>query len=181
MRALFTAAVAALFLNFCGAADAGDGCCKLVSCGDACCDGCGPTVLCCQPEVKTEKIMRHCFEVECKHICIPPVQLPNCGNSCLGSLFGGNDCAPDQCGAGCSDGCGPACTTCCEDKSLLGQLCSKLTDCRIRTVNTYKKKEYECGEKCVVTWKVVCMPAAGCGKCGDGCGSQPSCCAPLSR
>jgi hypothetical protein len=137
----------------------------------------------CQPVVKTEKIKRHCFEVECEYVCIPPVQLPKCGGGFCGLFGGGCDgCSETECAA-------PGCTTDCAEcgagtcgngnDSLLGRLCSKLTDCRIRKVNTFKKKEYECGEKCVVEWKVVCVPAIGCDKsCGEGCYTAPDCCAP---
>ena len=114
---------------------------------------------CCQPEYKTEKIKRHCYKTECKAICIPPVTLPCCR---LSRCFGGSV----------SDGC---CDDDCRSSGLLQKLCSKLTACRIRHVNTYKKVEYECGTKCVCEWKVV-SSAVGC--CDQGCTDTGAHCTP---
>jgi len=113
----------------------------------------------CQPECKTVKVTRHCFETECKPICIPPVTLPCCG---LKKFFGGS--GTDAC---CDDGC--------HKNGLMQKLCSKLTAGRIRHVNTYSKKEYECGTKCVCEWKVVC---GGAGCCEQGCCDSGTLCTP---
>lgn len=45
----------------------------------ACCHVCGQKV--CYPEAKVEKETRHCWEVECKEICIPAIRFPwmKCG------------------------------------------------------------------------------------------------------
>ncbi|HIK94645.1 MAG TPA: hypothetical protein EYG03_22090 [Planctomycetes bacterium] len=115
--------------------------------------------LSCQAECKIVKVTRHCFETECKPICIPPVTLPCCR---LKKLFGGagnDECSDDAC----------------RRNGLLHRLCSKLTAGRIRHVNTYSKKEYECGTKCVCEWKVVCR-GAGC--CELGCCNDGSLCTP---
>jgi hypothetical protein len=120
-------------------------------CGPCTSPGCAESCsLCCQQECKTEKLKRHCYKTECKPICIPPVTLPCCR---LSRCFGGSA----------SDGC---CDDDCRNSGLLQKLCSKLTACRIRHVNTYKKVEYDCGTKCVCKWKVVPC-AAGC--CDQGC------------
>lgn len=106
--------------------------------------------LCCQPEYKTEKIKRHCYQTQCKAVCIPPITLPCCRLSRCFRGVAADGCCDDDC---CNSG-------------LLQKLCSRLTTCRIRHVNTYKKVEYECGTKCVCEWKAV--------PCATGCCEQES-------
>lgn len=154
---------------------------KPSGCNKECCFSCEPTRLCCQGEVKTVTVKKHCYEVECEDICIPPVTLPKCrlwANECCDS----SDCCCDGCGCateGCQNTCGETCGS--KSPGWLQKLCSKLTACRIRSVNRMKKKEYEV-EECVYEWTVTCMPNPGCGKgCADNCGSPPSCCAPCGE
>lgn len=164
--------------------------CKPENCGDARTDCCQPTCLICQAHVTTEKITRQCFETDCKYVCVPPVKLPF-GNGCLPRLCSGihgDDCGPacGGCGGqGCAE-CSGVCTSDgCNSDGLLTRLCSRFAEGRIRAVRSYTKKEYDCGEKCVVTWKVVCAPINSCGdyakSCGEACRAPSSCCAPCSR
>ncbi len=160
-------------------ARAGCGASKPAGCSESSCGSCEPGFLCCQNKIKTVKVKKHCYEVECDHVCIPPVCLPKC------PLFGaGDDCCNDgtngcggDCGAqGCQD-----CSQCKQEKGFFGRLCSKLTDCRIRKVHTLNKNEYEV-EKCVCDWSVVFMQPPGCGKsCGEECCAPASCCAPCGE
>lgn len=149
--------------------------------GEGCCSSCEPARLCCQNEVKTVTVKKHCYEVECEDICIPPVTLPKCslwGNKCCDR----SDCCSDGCGCG-TEGCQDSCGESCGPKSpgWLQKLCSTLTACRIRQVNRMKKKEYEV-EECVCEWSVVCLPNSGCAKgCADDCGPPASCCAPCGE
>lgn len=151
------------------------GICKLgSSCGD-----CGqksrcPSDYCCVPECKSEKVMRSCYETDCEAVVIPPVTLPCCKCS-LKKLFRKGGCSEGGCGS-CDNGC-------CND-SLLHKLCSKFTKCRVRCVNTYSKKEYERGTKCVCEWKAVCKSSCGTTGCGTTPCSEteaqcePECCVP---
>ena len=132
-------------------------------CGDACCDAgcckssCCPGDYCCEAECKTVPLKRHCFETECKAVVVPPITLPCCKCG-LARLFGRNHCKAGCSDAGCSE------NACCNN-GILHKLCSGLTKCRVRCVNTYKKKEYECGTKCVCEWKAVCRTDC----CENGC------------
>ena len=157
--------LAALLLVGVSAAQAG--LCKLGricgdSCSSECCDqSCCPNDYCCVAECETEKLKLHCWETETKPVAIPAVRLPNCGR-CLKKLFRRGGCDA----AGCADGCDSGCSS----GGLMSRLCSKFTKCRVRCVSTYKKKEYECGTKCVCEWKAV--KTGGCGtssSCGTGC------------
>lgn len=138
-----SAALIVALMCVCSAAFAECGPCTLPGCSDSC-------RLCCQPEYKTEKVKRHCFQTECKPICIPPVTLPCCRLSSCFRRAGDGSCCDDDC----------------RNIGLLQKLCSRLTACRIQHVNTYKKVEYDCGTKCVCKWNVVPC-AAGC--CDQGC------------
>ena len=132
--------------------------CTNQGCQASCC----PADYCCIGDCKTEPLKQKCFETKCEAVCIPPVKFPCCG-CCFGKL-----CGRGKCG-GCGDGCGGV--SCCNSSGgngLISKLFGKFAKCRVRCVNTYKKKEYECGAKCVCTWKAV---PAGCGSCGDGCGT----------
>ena len=182
MRSLFLCtAFAALTAFATPSAMAQCGNCKPADCGESCCGSCEPSWLCCQAECKMETIKKHCYEVECDYVCIPPVRLPEC------RLFG-RQCGSNGDGSGqsCCDGCGGEgcqnCSACNENKGLFGRLCSKLTDCRIRKVNKLKKKEYEV-EVCVCEWDVVCCAPPGCCSkgCGDTCAAPPLYCAPCGE
>lgn len=50
------------------------------------CHSCGRKVCC--PEVKVKKETRHCWEVECKEVCIPAVRFPwmDCGQFLCGRV-----------------------------------------------------------------------------------------------
>lgn len=146
------------------------------SCGDSCSDECSMQSCCasdyyCKCDPKEVDIKQHCFETECKPMVIPAVKLPCCKCK-LKSLFGGrcgNDSGCRGCGdGGCSDS-GSRCTG-----GLLSKLCSNLTKCKVRCVNTYKKKEYKCGKKCVCEWSAE----PKCGGCGSGAPCAADCCAP---
>ncbi len=116
-----------------------------------CCDNvdCSPCSYTCCPTVKTEKVKKHCWETECKPVCIPKVQCP------LFNFFRKDKCDP------CTevDACGRP----------LSSLCAE-----VRMVKKLKKVEYEC-EKCVVEWNVRCV-SPGCGKCCDTIGAPGGCC-----
>ncbi len=151
-------------------ADCGAG--KPDGCGETCWGTCEPMWLFCRAQVKTVKVRKECYEVECEYVCIPPVSLPTC------SLFGGDGCKnTNRCNGACG-GCGTeGCESCAErdcGPGLLGRICSVFTDCRIRKVSRLKKKESEV-EDYVCEWSVVCMQSAGCGKC-----CYDSSCAPAS-
>lgn len=173
---LMSAALAATMAFCCGPAHAD---CDFLkpSCSDRdCCGSCEPVWLCCQGQPKSVKTTRHCYDVECKYVCIPPVTLPECcwfGKSCDCS---GGDCA-EGCDAGCGNDCGEDCTEC-PSPGLFRRLCAKFTDCRIRKVHRMKKQEHD-QQECVWEWKVVRMAPPGGDKCcDDSCGPPVSCCAP---
>ena len=152
-----------------GQADVGT--CKPDGCGDTCISSCQPTNLSCQNTVKIKKVKKHCYNVECSYICIPPVRLPPCPFPFFrSSNNSGRDGTCNECGVeGCQDS--PRCHA---ESGILGSLFSKLTGCRIRQVRKMKKQEYEV-EECVWEWSVACTQDSGGGK---GCGEQ--CCAPAS-
>jgi hypothetical protein len=123
--------------------------------GDCCCPSCGKT---CQAEQVTIKTKHHCFEVECKDICIPSFRWPwemakktcNSGSCDIGCTSG---CCDKGCKGKCPDcpsqcdGCPPKCGT-------------------VKTVKVLKKKEYEC-EHCGYEWKIFSVGTTGC--CNGGC------------
>ena len=166
-------AAAIIFAFTCPPADAGGflkpGCSDLSSC-----DGCEPC-WCCQGQPKKVKRTRHCFDVECETICIPPVTLPTC------AWFGGNgrcedNCCPDDCG----DDCAAECSVC-RSPGWLRRICAKLTDCRIRTVHRIKRQEHDI-EGCEWEWTAVCTGCRDGGKCcTNACSTPGSCCAPCGE
>ncbi len=175
-----TLSVAAVLIVVLTGQPAGAGCgfLKPLCCDNDCCGSCEPQWLCCQREVKTVKVTRHCYDVECEYVAIPPVTLPCC------SLFG-NGCCEDDCGEcdACTDECGEGCGEDCDRCSpgLFRRLCNRLTACRVRKVHRMKKKEHEV-QQCVSEWSVVRMAPPGCGKCcDDDCVAPPSCCAPCGE
>ena len=149
MKIIQSLAVMCVLLSYTSSVEAGffNGKAKPAGCCDnARCEPCSYT---CCPEVKTVKVKKYCWEVECKPVCIPKVNCP------LFSFFRKDNCDP------CTelDACGRP----------LSSLCAE-----VRTVKKLKKVDYEC-EKCVVEWKVQCT-TPGCGKCCDGFGVPGSCC-----
>ena len=178
---LLCAAIAALTAISAPSVIAQCGDCKPTGCGESCCGSCEPAWLCCQAECKMEKVKKHCYEVECEYICIPPVRLPDCCPFGGGCKDGNDGCNQSSCGSCGQEGC-QECATCTEEKGFFRKLCSKLTDCRIRKVNKLKKKEYEV-EVCVCKWDVVCCAPPGyCSKgCGDNCAAPPMYCAPCGE
>lgn len=139
------------------------------SCTPQCSEStCCPADYCCVGECKDETLKQECFESECKPVVIPPVKFPS--GCCFSKLCrrGKNSCNSDGCGdSGCNGSCGGG------SNSLISKLFGKFGKCKIRCVSTYKKKEFECGTKCVCSWKAVRKDgcdASGCGAvCGDGC------------
>lgn len=79
----------------------------------------------CCPEVKCVPVTRHCFEVECEEICVPGVTFYL--NRLLHRCKGKGDC-------------------CCAD------FCPNPG--KVKCVKTFKKVEYECGEKIVCDWSL---------------------------
>lgn len=79
MRQRFASVLVTGLCLLAGAAQANDGCCKPVGCGAA--PGCGSYLLTCRAEVTLEPVKKTCWEVQCEHICIPPVRFPwqKCG------------------------------------------------------------------------------------------------------
>ena len=157
---VMTALVLAFSVN--AIAEAGDGCCKPSGCGSS---ACGSYLLICKGDAKLEPVKKTCWDVECKPICIPPVRFPwqknGCGDGC------GDDCGADDCGAeSCTD------SGCSEKSSWCDGLCG-LGECRIRYVKKMKKVEYECGQKCVYSWKVENLGRVGC--CKPACWSDGAC------
>ena len=159
---------------------------RRASCGDGCAAGCPsnsccPSDYCCKCESEEVDIKRHCFETECKPVVIPAIKMPCCKCK-LKNLFRGR-CGSDSGCCGCGDtgrgGCGNNC-----GGGLLNKLCSKLTKCKVRCVNTYEKKEYECGTKCVCKWSAEpkCGSGSDCCDTGASCAADcyaPACCAPV--
>lgn len=142
------------------------------------CGSCGPVWLCCQGQPKTVNTTRHCYDVECEYVCIPPVTLPACCRFLSDQHCAGDSCAED-CAEGCDDDCGESCDSC-SPPNLLQRVCAKFTDCRIRKVHRLKKQEQDIQE-CEWEWSVVRMAAPGCCKdCGESCCPPVSCCAPCS-
>ena len=88
----------------------------------------------CHCEVTKEegKVKKHCYEVECKQICIPKVRIPW---HLLGQAFSnGSKCDTGDCDAG---------------------DCSQKPCGEVRTIRVLKKKEYEC-KVCKCKWTAVC-------------------------
>lgn len=140
-------------------------CNRRAECGDSCSADCCPSDFCCKCESEVVDVKRHCFETECKPVAIPGIKMPCCKCK-LKKLFRGHCGSDDGC---CDSGC---CNDCCGG-GLLTRLCSKLTECKVRCVKTYKKKEYDCGKKCVCKWSAE--PKRGNG----GCCETGAACAPF--
>ncbi|MBW3539513.1 MAG: hypothetical protein KY476_04520 [Planctomycetes bacterium] len=116
------------------AAAADHACSATSACGD--CAGCPPCAAkICRPEVKTEKLKKTCYNVECKPICVPDITFPwekpqvECG--CAGCVGGEGAC----------EGWQPRCG-------------------RVKYVKVFEKDSIEIGETCVCEWKIEDAPAA---------------------
>mgnify|MGYP006969389980 CR=1 FL=1 len=140
--------------------------CKPPACGAMEC------VLTCRPVVKKVPIEKERFNVECEFICVPPVQLPR-----FCRLLGGG-CDHDVCETACTNDCRARSAAATRFPWQAGGKCTKCD--RIRKVHRLSREEYECGEKCVVEWKLECVcrpiqckPAGACGS-----GDHPGSCAP---
>lgn len=108
----------------------------------------------CVCESKLEPVKRRCWETKCEPVVVPAVTLPCC--KCrLRKLFRRN--RGDKGCASCGNGC-------CKN-GFMSRLCSRFTKGRVRCVNTYKEKEYECGTQCVCEWKAVRRAGCGSGGC----------------
>ena len=151
--------------------------CRDSCAADGCQTPCGPGDYCCQPEYSTEKVKKQCFETKRTRVVVPPVTIPCC-RCALKKLFRrGGECSVCSCSDGCSDGCGKWGQSC--NGGVLNRLCSKLTACRVCCVNTYSKKECECGTRCVVKWKAVCKGSCSAAECCQtGAIRDPECAAP---
>jgi hypothetical protein len=148
-------------------------CNRGASCGDSCAaecctNPCCPSDYCCKCESEEVDLKRHCFETECKPVVVPAIKMPCCKCK-LKNLFRGRRGSNSGCG-GCGHNCGGG---------LLSNLCSKLTKCKVRCVNTYEKKEYKCGKKCVCKWSVEPKCGSGSGCCDTGASCAADCCAPV--
>ena len=129
------------FLTFSSATYAG-------GCADDCCVTCPSCESCCCV-LKSEptEIDKHCWEVECKKICVPNV------------VFPWQKPRKSRCRTGCADGCASGCcdSVCCDDCNCNNGAC-------VITVKVLKKHKYKC-PSCKYTWTPVCCPTG----CGDGC------------
>ena len=118
-------------------------------CGKGCNRSCQPANLCCQNTLKTRNVKKHCYDVECSYVCIPPVTLP--ARLCpffRSSKNCGRDIVCGECGVeGCQD-----CLQCRSEPGILRRLCSKLTDGRIRKVRKMKKKNTKSNNECANGW-----------------------------
>ncbi len=107
---------------------------------------CGRDVCCLKME--QEQVTKHCWDVECKKICVPPITFPWEGSGL--SLFKGfgKSCS-------CKEGRCPKCTT---------RRCGK-----VRSIRVLKREQYEV-TKCQCKWEVRRLPACRCdGACGGTC------------
>jgi hypothetical protein len=58
-----------------GGADCASGNCATGACDGRCGGGCDDCATC-RVTVSSEKVKKHCWEVKCEQICIPPIQFP---------------------------------------------------------------------------------------------------------
>jgi hypothetical protein len=99
------------------------------ACPEACHVKCPRCDNICHVTVGLEKVKRHCYDVECKTICIPRITFPW------------------------QIACGTRCDTCCDSP---GMCCPEpANSAKLRTVRVLKKFEYEC-ERCKYTWSPTC-------------------------
>ncbi|TWT88523.1 hypothetical protein Mal64_20060 [Pseudobythopirellula maris] len=200
---LFVAAVVAALALGTASADAADKnellqpvCWNEPACS-ASCDACGSDT--CYAEAEEVTVEKHCWEIECEKVCVPPVRFPwQCGGSKL-TLFSWLDknkcgdccsdgccseaCCADACGCGagcCEPTCG--CDGCCCDMDCDCESCPPLCcndklsclspwGCKVRCVRDLKKETCEV-TKCEYKWEVRRLPAC----CPDGCCGGSGCC-----
>lgn len=105
----------------------------------------------CRPVVKKAPIEKECFEIKSEYICVPPVQFPRWCR-----LFGCGNCCDSATDAACADVTSMAGAGGLQFPWQRSERSSHCSD-RIRKVRKLSKKEYECGEKCVVEWKLECV------------------------
>ncbi|MCA9173698.1 MAG: hypothetical protein KDB14_04355 [Planctomycetales bacterium] len=82
----------------------------------------------CHPKVSKEEVKKHCWDIDCKKVCVPRVTFP------------WQICKTQAC-CGCGD---PKCKGGCPQPARCG---------RVRTIHVLKKIEYKC-EHCKYTWEV---------------------------
>ncbi len=136
---------------------------------DSCVSGCVACQQCgCQMKVEDIKVSHHCWQVETKTVCIPPITFPwqkRCSEvDCVDPGCVVEGCVPEGClGDACVDSCG---MTHGRWGSFLDWLCAAKSCSRTRCVKSLKKETYEC-PACKYTWE----PSQQ-----QGCGSQIDCC-----
>lgn len=101
MNRLATLCLFAVSLIGSGTAQAGDGCCKPLGCDRQPCQS-SCTMLTCRAEVKTVKVSKTRFKVECDRKCIPAITFPwqKQKSSCNSCYDGGcqGECNTPKCG-----------------------------------------------------------------------------------
>ena len=128
---------------------------------NCCCPECGKV---CYATPKVEKVKKHGYCVEKKHICIPKIRF---SLSCFNKKPKCNKptCGPKGCSPGCNNG--ASCTNRCASgtgcthgaggtNGCTGNVCAgtEVPRCgRVKEVKVLKKKEYEC-EHCGYEWKI---------------------------
>jgi hypothetical protein len=124
-------------------ARAGNGCSDSACGGGVHCPRCQGT---CELSVSKEEVKKHCWDVECKTICIPRITFPwqKCGD--CGTCCGGH-CGLGKSGDKDAD---PDCNLDCL-KAGGAQACGAARCARAKTVRTLKKVEYSCPQ-CKYKW-----------------------------
>lgn len=127
---------------------------------------CGERTRCCPPvcqvECECKEVDVDCWEVDCKNVCVPPVQLPNCFRCCSST------CSPcqDNCVAGdhcCGEDSSPGMLAGCGSR-MMKCLFGKFAKGRVRCVSRLRKSSYKT-RKPDYTWSVR---QNGCGGCSTG-------------
>ena len=108
--------------------------------GGSDCQTCCPN---CQLKISLEDVKKHCYEVECKTVCIPRVNFP---------------WQVSKCKTGCCDGC----CTCCPEPCK---------GAKVKTVRVLKKYEYEC-KRCKYKWTPQCCGCDQGGRTNGGCAAD---------
>ncbi len=129
--------------------------------GDACglsCPKCKQEFVC-QLKVEETKESHHCWDIETKTICIPPVTFP-WQKKCNDDGCTTDGCTAGSCTAG--DGCTDSC--CKKSHSCFSKLFAWMShdSCgKTRCVKSLKKRTYEC-PACKYTWEPIAVPPACC-------------------